>query len=104
MASGRKQDGLHIAPSLALRTVLDTDRRARRVTIEATGGEACWATSHNRAFQLTCRIILETDAAAIAGRVTRPRPDTTDIVINEQTLLNAYSTFKERVSARIQQL
>lgn len=35
------------------------------------------------------RIILETDAAAIAGRVTRPKPDTTDIVINEQTLLNA---------------
>lgn len=54
--------------------------------------------------KLTHRIILETDAAAIAGRVTRPRPDTTDIVINEQTLLNAYSTFKERVSARIQQL
>lgn len=35
------------------------------------------------------RIILETDAAAIASRVTRPKPDTTDIVINEQTLLNA---------------
>jgi hypothetical protein len=38
---------------------------------------------------LTPRIILETDAAAIAGRVTRPKPDTTDIVINEQTLMNA---------------
>ena len=35
------------------------------------------------------RIILETDAAAIAGRVSRPKADTTDIVINEQTLLNA---------------
>lgn len=34
-------------------------------------------------------IILETDAAAIASRVTRPKPDSTDIVINEQTLLNA---------------
>jgi hypothetical protein len=39
--------------------------------------------------KLTCRIILETDAAAIAGRVSRPKADTTDIVINEQTLLNA---------------
>lgn len=38
---------------------------------------------------LTRRIILETDAAAIAGRVSRPKADTTDIVINEQTLLNA---------------
>lgn len=34
-------------------------------------------------------VILETDAAAIASRVTRPKPDSTDIVINEQTLLNA---------------
>ncbi|WOO80881.1 Coatomer subunit zeta [Vanrija pseudolonga] len=49
-------------------------------------------------------IILETDAAAIASRVSRPKPDTTDIVINEQTLLNAYSTFKERVTQRIGQL
>ncbi|GMK54090.1 hypothetical protein CspeluHIS016_0106760 [Cutaneotrichosporon spelunceum] len=49
-------------------------------------------------------IILETDAAAIAARVTRPKPDTTDIVINEQTLMNAYSTFKERVTQRIGQL
>lgn len=35
------------------------------------------------------RIILETDAAAIASRVSRPKADTTDIVINEQTLLSA---------------
>lgn len=34
-------------------------------------------------------IILETDAAAIAARVSRPKADTTDIVINEQTLLSA---------------
>lgn len=26
---------------------------------------------------------------AIAGRVSRPRTDTTDIVINEQTIMNA---------------
>jgi hypothetical protein len=35
------------------------------------------------------RIILETDAAAIAARVSRPRADTTDIVINEETVRNA---------------
>ncbi|RSH93785.1 Golgi-to-ER vesicle coat component [Saitozyma podzolica] len=49
-------------------------------------------------------IILETDAAAIAARVSRPKADTTDIVINEQTLLSAYSTLKERVTQRIGQL
>jgi len=32
---------------------------------------------------------LETDAAAIAARVSRPRADTTDIVINEQTVRDA---------------
>lgn len=36
-----------------------------------------------------CRIILETDAAAIASRVSRPKADTTDIVINEQTIMSA---------------
>lgn len=35
------------------------------------------------------RVILETDAAAIAARVSRPRADTTDIVINEQTVRDA---------------
>nr|KIR85354.1 coatomer zeta subunit [Cryptococcus tetragattii IND107] len=48
-------------------------------------------------------IILETDAAAIASRVSRPRPDTTDIVINEQTLMNAYTSLRDRVSQKIQQ-
>lgn len=51
----------------------------------------------------THRIILETDAAAIASRVSRPRPDTTDIVINEQTLMNAYTSLRDRVSQKIQQ-
>ena len=32
---------------------------------------------------------METDAAAIAARVSRPRADTTDIVINEQTVRDA---------------
>ncbi|KAF9445492.1 coatomer protein [Macrolepiota fuliginosa MF-IS2] len=49
-------------------------------------------------------IIIDTDAAAIASRVSRPRPDTTEIVINEQTILNAYQTVKERVQQRIQQM
>ncbi|ORX33391.1 putative coatomer zeta subunit [Kockovaella imperatae] len=49
-------------------------------------------------------IVLETDAAAIAARVSRPKADTTDIVINEQTLMSAYSTLKERVTQRIGQL
>ena len=50
-----------------------------------------------------CRIIVDTDAAAIASRVSRPRPDTTDIVINEQTIMNAYQTVKERVAQRMGQ-
>lgn len=33
------------------------------------------------------RIIIETDATTIASRVSRPRADTTDIVINEQVSL-----------------
>ncbi|WVQ76538.1 hypothetical protein IAR50_006208 [Cryptococcus sp. DSM 104548] len=48
-------------------------------------------------------VILETDAAAIASRVSRPRPDTTDIVINEQTLMSAYTSIRDKVSQRIQQ-
>lgn len=35
------------------------------------------------------RIILETDGTAIASRVSRPKADTSDIVINEQTIMNA---------------
>ncbi|EIN06421.1 coatomer protein [Punctularia strigosozonata HHB-11173 SS5] len=49
-------------------------------------------------------IIVETDSAAIASRVSRPRADTTEIVINEQTLLSAYQTVKERVAQQIGKL
>ncbi|KAI0369057.1 coatomer protein [Pilatotrama ljubarskyi] len=49
-------------------------------------------------------IIVETDSTTIASRVSRPRADTTDIVINEQTLLNAYQTVKEKMQQRIGQL
>jgi hypothetical protein len=50
------------------------------------------------------RIIVDTDAAAIASRVSRPRADTTEIVINEQTIMSAYQTVKERVQQKIQQM
>ncbi|KAF8213780.1 coatomer protein [Mycena galopus ATCC 62051] len=49
-------------------------------------------------------IIVDTDPAAIASRVSRPRPDMTEIVINEQSIMNAYQTVKERVVQRIGQL
>lgn len=42
------------------------------------------------------RIILETDSAAIISRVSRPRPDVTDLQINEQTIMNAYSTLRDK--------
>ncbi|CAO1617380.1 unnamed protein product [Sympodiomycopsis kandeliae] len=48
-------------------------------------------------------IILETDPATIASRVSRPRPDATEIQINEQTIMSAYSSLKERVAQRILQ-
>ncbi|KAL7277723.1 coatomer protein [Trametes coccinea BRFM310] len=49
-------------------------------------------------------IIVETDSTTIASRVSRPKADTTDIVINEQTLLSAYQTVKEKMQQRIGQL
>jgi hypothetical protein len=52
---------------------------------------------------LCCRIIVDTDSTAIASRVSRPRAETTDIVINEQTLMNAYNTVKEKVQQRMAQ-
>lgn len=51
-----------------------------------------------------CRIIVETDSTTIASRVSRPRADSTEIVINEQTLMNAYQTVKEKMQQRIGQL
>ncbi|PWN53686.1 snare-like protein [Violaceomyces palustris] len=48
-------------------------------------------------------IILETDSTTIASRVSRPRPDVTEIQINEQTIMSAYSSLKERVAQRILQ-
>ncbi|KZT32198.1 coatomer protein [Sistotremastrum suecicum HHB10207 ss-3] len=45
-------------------------------------------------------IIIETDPATIASRVSRPRTDVAsvgDIQINEQTIMNAYQTVRERM-------
>ncbi len=49
-------------------------------------------------------MIVETDYATIASRVTRPRQDASDIVINEQTIMNAYQTVKEKMQQRMGQL
>ncbi|KIK94788.1 hypothetical protein PAXRUDRAFT_827644 [Paxillus rubicundulus Ve08.2h10] len=49
-------------------------------------------------------IIVETDSTTIASRVSRPKADTTEIVINEQTIMSAYQTVREKVQQRIQQL
>ena len=49
-------------------------------------------------------IILDTDSTALASRVSRSKADTTEIVINEQTILNAYQTVKEKMQQRIGQL
>ncbi|CAG8542307.1 106_t:CDS:2 [Funneliformis caledonium] len=46
-------------------------------------------------------IVLETDSSVIVSRVSRPRTDTTDIPITEQTLIQAYHTARERVTERL---
>ncbi|KAG9284486.1 hypothetical protein G9A89_014090 [Geosiphon pyriformis] len=46
-------------------------------------------------------IALETDSSVIVSRVSRPRTDTTDIPITEQTFIQAYQTAKEKISERL---
>jgi len=48
-------------------------------------------------------IVVETDSTTIASRVSRPRADTTEIIINEQTIMSAYQTMKEKMQQRINQ-
>lgn len=55
-------------------------------------------------FASPTRIIVDTDAAAIASRVSRPKADATEIIINEQTIMSAYQTVKEKVQQRMGQL
>ena len=45
-------------------------------------------------------LTLDNDTAAIASGVSRPRPDTMEIVTNEQTILSAYQTVKEKMQQR----
>jgi hypothetical protein len=52
---------------------------------------------------VSLRIVVDTDSTAIASRVSRPKADTTEIVLNEQTLMNAYNTMKEKVQQRMAQ-
>lgn len=47
------------------------------------------------------RIILDTDSTALASRVSRSKADTTEIVINEQTVMNALQIMGERVRGQI---
>ncbi|KAG8687689.1 Golgi-to-ER vesicle coat component [Ceratobasidium sp. 394] len=42
-------------------------------------------------------IIIETEGPVIASRVSRPRADVSEIVINEQTLLSAFNNVRDRV-------
>ncbi|EDP41589.1 hypothetical protein MGL_4138 [Malassezia globosa CBS 7966] len=46
-------------------------------------------------------VILETDSAAVANRVTRTRPDTIEVQLNEQTFMNAYTNFRDKVAQRL---
>ncbi|GAA5848718.1 hypothetical protein JCM5353_001390 [Sporobolomyces roseus] len=50
-------------------------------------------------------IILETDSVAIASRVSRPKPDAgvqlSDITLNEQTIMQAFSTVRDKIGQRI---
>ncbi|KAH9817186.1 Longin-like domain-containing protein [Melampsora americana] len=53
-------------------------------------------------------IILETDSAAIASRVSRPKADVggvnlADITINEQTIMQAFSTLRDKAAQKILQ-
>ncbi|KAG8777240.1 Golgi-to-ER vesicle coat component [Ceratobasidium sp. 428] len=42
-------------------------------------------------------VIIETEGPVIASRVSRPRADVSEIVINEQTLLSAFNNVRDRV-------
>ncbi|KAH7334813.1 coatomer protein [Rhizoctonia solani] len=46
-------------------------------------------------------IIIETEGPVIASRVSRPRADVAEIVINEQTIMSALHTVRDRVQQRM---
>ncbi|GAA6001486.1 coatomer subunit zeta [Rhodotorula paludigena] len=52
-------------------------------------------------------IVLETDPITIASRVSRPKPDATvnlaDIQLNEQSIMQAFTTVRDKIGQRILQ-
>ncbi|KAI8331679.1 Longin-like domain-containing protein [Chlamydoabsidia padenii] len=46
-------------------------------------------------------IIMDTDANAVVGRVSKPRLDMVDIPLGEQTLAQAYQTARERLTSQL---
>ncbi|BGP32447.1 Golgi-to-ER vesicle coat component [Rhodotorula toruloides] len=52
-------------------------------------------------------IVLETDPVAIASRVSRPKPDAgvnlADIQLNEQSIMQAFTTVRDKIGQRILQ-
>ena len=48
-----------------------------------------------------CSIIVEMDSTTIASKVSRPKADTTKIIINEQTIMSVYQTVKEKMQLRM---
>ncbi|CAJ0759780.1 15048_t:CDS:2 [Entrophospora sp. SA101] len=46
-------------------------------------------------------IVLETESNVIVSRVSRPRTESSDIPITEQTIIQAYHTARERVTERL---
>jgi hypothetical protein len=49
-------------------------------------------------------IIIETDSTTIASRVSKPRAETTEITINEQSLMNAWISVREKMTQGMQQM
>jgi hypothetical protein len=57
----------------------------------------------NKKLTLCLRIVVETDSTTIASRVSRTRADSTEIVINEQSIKSALQTVKERMQQTMSQ-
>lgn len=77
-----------------------------------TGSEKYTSTDFMIVYVLICfriRIILETDSVAIASRVSRPKADVgvgvnlSDITINEQTIMQAFSSLRDKAAQRLLQ-
>lgn len=49
-------------------------------------------------------IILETDSTAIASRVSRPKADSSDIVINEQTIVSCSTVYERCTNKQLRRI